>query len=332
MKRLNKRQLELISQATISKTMRVGIANARKNAPLIKNSIMDIPPAGKRPVMLISAGPSLHAQKSLLAIKNSGFSGITVAVDGTLGHCLRNGIVPDYVLTVDPHPHRIVRWFGDTKFMVRPQDDYFMRQDLDPALNRDEVARNNELIELVNRHGPKIKAIISSSVSHDIALRCIESGMGLYWWNPLYDDFLAPGSFSKMLFRMTKAPCMVTGGNCGTSAWVFSHSVLKSPKVAMVGMDFSYPPGTPVEKTQYFDILKELMPDEPGKGLIKVFNPYLGETWHTDPAYYWYSESFKQMARVAPCKTYNCTEGGILFGRGIVFNRLKTTLKALCRG
>lgn len=331
MRRLNRKELRLISDATLKKTAELGFLHARKNVPYIKRTIRELKYRVGKPAIVISAGPSLHKRESLQIIKRANFTGRIVAVDGSLGHCLRNGIVPDFVLTVDPHPHRIVRWFGDTRLAQRPEDDYFRRQDLDPVLNRDEFKRNQELIQLVNKYGPKIKVIISTSVTPDITERCQQAGMELYWWSPLYDDYEDPNSYSRKISRITRVPCMVTGGNCGTSAWVFTHTILKSPKIILVGMDFSYSPGTRVENTQYYEILKEIFPRDPAKGLIKVYNPYLKNTWLTDPAYYWYSKSFIEMANIAPCKTYNCTEGGILFGRGVKFLPLSKALATIMK-
>lgn len=327
MKKPSKKELALIAHATLNKTADIGLEHAKKNARYIKNTINDLRGIKPKPALVISAGPSLHVNKSLDIIKRYGFNGYVVAVDGTLGHCLRSGIIPDFVITVDPHPHRIVRWFGDTKLKSRPADDYFKRQDLDPALNRDQAAKNDELIKLVNKHGPKIKMIISTSVNPAITERCIEAGAELYWWNPLYDDYDSKDSISRKIYDINKVPCMVTGGNCGTSAWVFSHAILSSPHVIMVGMDLSYPTGTHVTKVQYYDILKEIFPESPEKGMINVYNPYLKKTFMTDPAYYWYSENFKDMAKLARCVTYNCTEGGILFGKGIEFTSLKEGLR-----
>jgi hypothetical protein len=262
----------------------------------------------------------------LETLKKKGFKGYIISADGSMGHCLRNGIVPDFVVTVDPDPHRIIRWFGDPRLSQRPEDDYFERQDLDPALNTDQIARNEELIELVNLFGPKIRLIISTSSSPEIAQRCISAGMELYWWNPLYDDYDNPESVTRRIYKMNKVPCMVTGGNVGASAWVFAHTILKSPAVILTGMDCSYPPGTQVRNTQYYEHLLELFPDNPEAGLVKIYNPYLNETWITDPGYFWYAQIFKQMAPHAPCITYNCTEGGILFGQGIEFARLADVL------
>jgi hypothetical protein len=333
---LTEKGLETIAQATLRNTREIGFNHAQKNLIYIKKTIKDLEQEIKdeppKPALVISAGPSLHRRKSLEAISQTGFAGHTVAVDGSLGHCLRNGVVPEYVITVDPDPHRIIRWFGDPRLEERPEDDYFRRQDLDPALNTDEVARNNELIELVNYYGHMIKVIISSSVSPEIAQRCLEANMDLYWWNPIYDDFDNSNSLTRKIYKLNGAPCMVTGGNVGTSAWVFSHTILKSPLVFMVGMDFSYPPDTKVMNTQYYEVLKDIYPDNPESGLIKIYNPFLNETWITDPAYYWYNHNFLKIAPKARCKTYNCTEGGILFGEGVGFikpSEITTVIKEM---
>lgn len=329
---LSKEQLKLISDATLKKTVDIGLKNAEANAPYIQKTIKDIKRSvngNAKPSLLISAGPSLHRKESIETIKRADFKGHIVAVDGTMGHCLRNGIVPDYVITVDPDTHRIIRWFGDPRLDDRPEDDYFQRQDLDPALNTDQIKKNEELLELVNHYGPQMKVIISTSASPEVTDRCREAGMDLYWWNPLYDDFEDPESYSRRIYNINKVPCMVTGGNCGTSAWVFAHAILKSPSVIMVGMDFSYPPDTNVRNTQYYEILTQMMPDNPEAGLIKVYNPYLDETWMTDPAYYWYNQNFLEMAPQTSSTTYNCTEGGILFGEGIEFVNLEEALNSV---
>lgn len=328
---LSENQLKIISDATFRKTAAIGLKHARANAPYIQTTVKDLKRKSaeiKSDISLVvSAGPSLHKRHSLQTIKESAFRGNVIAVDGSLGHCLRNGIIPDYLITVDPHPDRIIRWFGDPRLAERPDDDYFRRQDLDPALNKDEIARNRELIELVNEYGSRIKVIISTSVSPEITRRCLDAGMELYWWNPIYDDYDEPDSFTRQIYQLNKVPCMATGGNCGTSAWVFSHAVLRSRITILVGMDLSYAPGTNVINTQYYEILTECIPDNPERGLIEIHNPYLKQTWLTDPAYYWYTVNFLNMAKDASCKTYNCTEGGILFGEGVEFAPLRETLE-----
>ncbi|KJU81350.1 protein containing DUF115 [Candidatus Magnetobacterium bavaricum] len=331
MKPLSDTELDMLTKATLLKTAEVGLKNAEDNQPYIGKTINDLKKelAGrpKKPAIVISAGPSLHRKKSIETIKKVAGSFYIIAVDGALGHCLRNGLVPDFVITVDPDQYRIIRWFGDTKLNERPKDDYFRRQDLDPSLNTDENSRNDELIELVNKYGSGVRAIISTSVTVDITKRCLQAGMSLYWWNPLYDDYEKNNSISRKVYQMNRVPCMVTGGNVGSSAWVFAHAVLTSTNVIVVGMDFSYPPGTDVFRTQYYTVLKDIFPDDPSHGLIAIHNPHLDQTWLTDPGYYWYSSCFRQMASHASCTTYNCTEGGILFGDGIIFSGLEETIR-----
>lgn len=323
-------QFRLISEATLKKTAALGLKHAQENLPYLEKTIKDLRQelldASPRPALVVSAGPSLHKRKSIEAIKNSGFKGYIVCADGAFGHCLRSSLIPDFVVTVDPDPHRIIRWFGDPRLAERPEDDYFQRQDLDPALNKDEINRNEELLNLVNRYGPQVKLIISTSVSPEIARRCLDAGMQLYWWNPLYDDYDKPDSVSREVFKLNRIPCMVTGGNVGTSAWVFAQSILRCPDVILAGMDCSYPPGTKAINTQYYEHLKEIFPEDPAEGLVEIFNPHLGETWITDPGYYWYAQIFLQLVKMAPGRTYNCTEGGILFGEGIDFGRLSEVL------
>lgn len=323
MKELSQEQLDGIAQATFRKTAEISLHHARLNLPLVKKTIadLDVPedafPAG----IVVSGGPSIHLKSPLKKLKADGFAGSVVACDGALGNCLRHGIVPDFVVSVDPHPDRIVRWFGDTKLAQRKPDDYFRNQDLDETVARDEIKANDELIRLVNQHGRKIKAILSTSITPDIAQRCLEAGMEIYWWNPIFDDYDAPGSLTRKLYELNKAPGLVTGGNVGASAWAFTYAVLRKKVIGLLGMDFSYAPGTPLHKTQYYTAIKELYPDDPAKAYIQIYNPHLNETWFTDPAYYWYRESFlKMVAEIEPdVAVHNCSEGGILFGQRIHF-------------
>jgi hypothetical protein len=108
--------------------------------------------------------------------------------------------------------------------------------------------------------------------------------MDLYWWNPLYDDHEDPDSLVQQVYRMNRAPCMATGGNCGTSAWVFANAVLGKSKVALVGMDLGYAPGTPLQMTQYYPEMVNLFGQEAPDAYIQVENPHTGEMWFTGPS------------------------------------------------
>lgn len=276
---------------------------------------------------MVSAGPSLHRQQIAEQIRKSGFAGTIVATDGALGYCLRNGVVPDFVVSVDPHPTRIVRWFGDTELHRRPPDGYFRRQDLDPHLMEKERQRNRELIALTDQYASRVRAILSTSVAPSVTRRVRQSGMPMYWWNPIYDNYDAPVSHTRRIYELTKAPCLVTGGNCGTVAWVFAGAVLGATDVAVTGMDLSYPPDTPLQHTQYYPEMKKLFGDRAEDYYIRLKNPHLAECWYTDPTYWWYRESFLALAQKARFKTYNCTGGGILFGPRVRWTSLSRFLQ-----
>jgi hypothetical protein len=326
---LGKRIASGLKGATFERVAAVGLANAELNRPRIGRSVLELGRAslGKGDAALVvGAGPSLQRRRSLERLKASGFAGTIVAADGALGACLRAGVVPHVVVTVDPHPERIVRWFGDPALTAAGEDDYFRRQEMDPAHHVDEVAANRALVDLVDAHGPRIKVAVATSAAPAVVDRCEKAGMEPYWWNPMYDDYDRPGSVSRRLYEMNGLPCLNGGGNVGTAAWVLAHAVLKKHRVGLIGMDLSYAPGTPYEKTQYYPELVELFGDRHTEAFVHVANPHLGETWFSDPAYYWFREVFLEMAAEATCETYNCTEGGLLFGPGIATVRLEEFL------
>lgn len=311
---------EQVARLTLQKTAAIGLEHARANLPHIRQSIADLNGphvSDKKAAIVVSAGPSLYRTRTIERIKGAEFPGIIVATDGALGHCLRVGLLPHFVVSVDPHPTRMVRLYGDPDMDKRPPDDYFQRQDLYPEMLRDEAARNRELMELINRYGPKMKALLSTSVAPAVTRRVLDCGMETYWWSPIYDDYEVPGSVTRQVYELTKAPCIVTGGNTGTSAWVLAAAVLGCQDVALVGMDLSYHRETPLTHTQYYTELRDLLGDAVGEAYIHVENPYLGETWYTDPTYWWYRQVFLELAAQSPAITYNCSEGGILFGESI---------------
>ena len=327
---LGRRIASRLDEATFERIAPLALANTELNRPRIRRSILELAgtPLGEGDAALvIAAGPSLHRRRSLERLKASRFRGAVVAVDGALGACLRQGVVPDLVVSVDPHGERIVRWFGDPALTAPSADDYFRRQEMDPAHARDEVTANRELLDLVNRHGPRLAVAIATSAAPAVVDRCEKAGMALHWWNPMYDDHDAPDSLSRRLHASNGLPCLNGGGNVGTTAWVIAHAVLGKRRVGIVGMDLSYAPGTPYAKTQYYPELKALLGDRYAEAFVHIDNPHVNETWFCDPAYYWFRDVFLEMAREADCRTYNCTEGGILFGPGVEVTALERFLE-----
>ena len=322
-----------LEETTWRRSGRLGLANAEQNLPFITSTIKEL--AGRaegRTCLVVSGGPSLARRASLERLRPVMDKFVIVAADGALGHCLRADIVPDYVLSVDPHPDRIVRWFGDVDLTEKKlADDYYRRQDLDSHFNADEIERNRDQLGLVDAAGPAITAVLGTSAPEAVRNRCLASGMAVHWWNPIYDDISDANSVTRQLHRKNGVPCMNAGGNVGTAAVIFAARILRARRVVMVGMDFSYHADTPIENTQYYGQLTAFMNAAELPGAFKtVRNPYLDEDYYTDPAYYWYRQAFSElMAGFGGCEIVNATEGGILFGGGIVWATVREVIDTM---
>ena len=333
MSELGRRLARELERATLERLQDDGPRNAAVNRPRMQRSVMalrDAPLGAGDSALVIGAGPSLRprGKPALLdRLRAAAYPGTIVAADGALGACLRAGVVPHLLVSVDPHPGRIVRWFGDPALTARPADDYFRRQEMDPAHAQDELAANRELLALVDRHGPAMRLAAATSAAPAVVERALQAGLTLYWWNPMYDDPDRPDSLTGRLFRDNGLPCINGGGNVGSAAWVLAHAVLAKRRIGLLGIDFGYAPDTPYEKTQYYPELKEMLGDRFKEAFVQVPNP-AGEAWFCDPAYYWFRDVFLEMAREAECVTVNCTEGGILAGDGIGVGTLEEFVAA----
>ena len=324
---LNNKFVDVVSKITnIGKDWHSNdlVVNANYNAPYTEKSFKDLPELSVQKLksaIIISAGPSLHKFNVLKKLKKSNFDGCIVAIDGSLVKCLKNGIIPDYVLTLDPHPTRMVRWFGDYNFEENTRkDDYFSRQDLDVEFRNNSIKENQANIDLVNKYASQIKLIICSSAPKNVVKRALDAGFDMYWWNPIVDAPQNPESLTRKIYHINKKSCMNTGGTVGTAAWVFANAILKIPKIAITGMDLGYHRDTPIEMTQTYYELQEFVSNRAElEQLFPTFDfPLTGEQFYTDPTYFWYRKNFLELHNQAAGITYNCSEAGTLFADNIL--------------
>lgn len=310
-------QIPSIGRAKHGETL---LANAQANLPHARFTLRELPPLeGEKATsgIVISAGPSVHKRESIRRIREAGYRGCVIAVDAAYVACLKQGLVPDFVITLDPHPTRMVRWFGDPNFETHSaEDNYFQRQDLNVEFRDDALKQNLANIELVNRMGHQTKAVVASSSPSNVIERLQEARNELYWWNPLVDDPRSESSLTRRLFAINGLPCMNTGGNVGSAAWVFAHSILKLPRIGLVGMDLGYYADTPITMTQtYYELAVHLGGEEGIENCFQTFVfPQTGEAFYTDPTYFWYRKNLLQLMEQSRSQTFNCTEGGTLFG------------------
>ncbi len=308
------------------------VKNSANNVPHIDKTVKALTIAGVdkcNSAIVISAGPSLHFNDTLNVIASSDYKGSIIAIDGSYVKCLKAGVIPDYVMTLDPHPTRIVRWFGDPDFEENMKgDDYFSRQDLDIDFRENSLRQNRENIELVDRYAKQSKLIIASTAPANLVARAKQAGFDSYWWMPLVDDPDSEGSLTREIYNLTKLPAINTGGNVGTAAWVFAQFWLKIKNIAVVGMDLGYRQDLPYNMTQGYPELVQMLGEENvTRELFPVIeNPDSGEVYYTDPTYFWYRKNTLDLVANSGSTLYNCTGGGILFGEGIVSMSLQQFL------
>lgn len=321
--------IEKMGEITRDRHGQLAIANAERNAALKDRgasiaALRDAPLGEGDSAIVIAAGPSIRRFDPIRKIKESGYKGCIIATDSAIAYCLRNGVVPHLAVTLDPHAKRIVRWFGDPD-LTRAQleeDDYYRRQDMDTVF-ADEMRANQEIMGLLDEHGSKIAIALSTSASEAVVRRVTQTGMKVHWWNPMLDDPDEKDSATRKIWRLNPVPCVNAGGNVGSACWMMAHAVLGKKQVALTGVDFGYYGDTPHRATQYYHEAVALVgEDRLDELFVRIFNPFTQSWFYTDPAYLWYREAFLEMAADADCKTYNCTEGGILFGDNVTFEPL----------
>lgn len=279
--------------------------------------------------IIVGAGPSLRRYDQIKTLKKYHKKFIIIACDGSLFYLLNNKIIPDLVVTFDPHPSRVIRWFGDLNLNKKKisLDNYFSRQDLEIMFN-DELIMNKKVIKLFNKYSNKIKIAIGTSSSKSVVKRLIGSNSKLYWWNPFLDDPDKKNSATKKIYKMNRLPIINTGGNVGSTAWMLAESLFKCKKIGLLGMDFAYYIDTPVESTQYYDRLIKLTNKKNiNKFYSKVYNPKLKKYFYTDYVYSWYKKCFLEMIDNSSSITFNCSYGGIIFGKNIKW----TSLTKFCK-
>ena len=137
--------------------------------------------------VVVGAGPSLRRYNQIEILKKYKNNLVIISADGALYYLLDNGVIPDLVITLDPHPTRIIRWFGDTSLTKNKikKDDYFLRQDLETDF-RKEISSNKKNITLFNKFSKKINIAVCTSSSLAVVKRLVNTKSKIYWWNRLF--------------------------------------------------------------------------------------------------------------------------------------------------
>jgi hypothetical protein len=279
--------------------------------------------------IVVGAGPSLRRNNQIKVLKKYAKKFIIISCDGSLFYLLSNKIIPDLVVTLDPHETRIVRWFGDKKLTKKKikKDDYFSRQDIEKKFNN-ELQSNKKIVKLFDKYSDKLKVATCTSSSKQVVNRLVKSKAKIFWWNPFLDDTNKKKSLTKKIYNMNKLPIINTGGNVGSAAWMMADSLFNCKKIGLIGMDFSYYLDTPLESTQYYDALEKVFEKKNVNYFFsKVYNSRMKKYFYSDHAYLWYKKCMLEMINNTKSETTNCTGGGILFGKSINW----TPLNEFCK-
>ena len=148
-----------MNEITLNRIGEMALENARINQVFTKQgkSIAELrnQKIGQgESAIVMASGPSNKHHNPIAPIKSSGFKGALVIPESAMRYLLSNDVIPALIVTVDPHPTRMIRWFGNPNLTEEAlkKDDYYCRQDMDESF-ANEMATNNEIMELLNKYG-----------------------------------------------------------------------------------------------------------------------------------------------------------------------------------
>ncbi len=307
---LNRTVSELLGDATKDNLAKLWMQNFAVNIQrglLTDHKLWHLPKLST-PALVIGAGPSVKEKKHLELLQSwieddrqrRGL--LTVfSTDRMLIPLVHAGITPDYVVTVDGNAEKIARFYQD------------------PLLT------GNEEFGL--------KAILAATVAPNVVQACKARNIPIYWFVAMLDAFTLTNNVTRLMHFMTEATALNCGGNSGSACWDIAW-YLEAKTIALIGLDYGYLKGTPIEQTAYFEMLKK-SGGETNQILSLYFdhhNPDFNIDCYSDIMFNHYKEAFMQMLELAamsnrPVETINCTEGGILHGSHIKGMKLQDFLK-----
>tara|TARA_X000000950_G_scaffold67138_1_gene82915 strand:+ start:5651 stop:6676 length:1026 start_codon:yes stop_codon:yes gene_type:complete len=270
--------------------------------------------------VIVAAGPSLRKNDFRNLLKKNRKKILIICADSSLYYLLEKKIIPDLIVTLDPHKDRIIRWFGDENLKISKlrKDNYFRKQDLDVSY-KNEIKNNRDVLKLTKKYGSQLNIAACTSSSKKVVERLIKIKAKIFWWHPFLDDVKKKNSITKKVYKIKNLPIINSLGNVGSACWIFAESIFECKKIALLGMDFGYYIDTPLESTQYYNLLKKNFGKKNIKYFYKkIFNKFTKKFYYTDHVYYWYQKIFYEALQNSKAKTFNCTNGGILFKKPII--------------
>ena len=247
--------------------------------------------------IVIGGGPSLEKYEHLKMLAKSGYNGAVFTCDKNLVSCLKAGIIPDLVCTVDGAP--IVANFYK-----------------DPIIKE--------------CYGKTKAAFCVQTVHPDVLARW---GGETYWFVAIWDDpykdpqtqQINPKSLTLTFHLMSGDKTILqTAGNVGTTLWNIAHYFQLNP-ICLVGFDMGYLRSSKVKDTPYYDtfhdmlkIQNKLSAEALARCYRRDYNPAFKNHSTTDLIFESYAAATKHFIALAKqmhgTDTINATGGGTLHG------------------
>lgn len=288
------RGLEFVSSHTWQLKEKLWAENLAENMPVVRSGrdIKEIPHLNG-PAIVVGAGPSVERHGHLKLLGTSGYGGSIVACDKIHASCLKVGVTPDIVISVDG-AQAISKFFDD------------------PIIA--ENGRTKAALNVITHPDTLVKVPYEK-----------------YFFMTSYDDPFGEKSITRMIHFMTHKTILSSFGCVGGQA-VNLAMLLGADPVIMVGMDYGYPGDTPPEQTSYYRSyrwLAERRGKKIGDYFTKIQNPDTGEEVMLDLNWSVYRELFLRHMRAMKKKIriVNCSPTSSLFGENIEFLSLKEALK-----
>lgn len=264
--------------------------NLAENLPRIRNGrgTLELKDTCAGPCVVVGAGPSIEKFGQFELLKK--FKGHVIATDRMLVPLLKEGIVPEYVVSVD----------GDEVVA-----DFY----------KDPIVEN-----------ARVKAVFNSQVHPSVAAICPGE---IFWFSVVMDNINGPMSVSRVMYWMTGEKTLASSyGNAGGFAWALGE-FLGHRIVILVGMDLSYGPDVQPMNTTYWNGFLEMAKGKVQDALKHYrydSNPF-GFKVVTDDVFNGYREVLHHGIQVSMAKTINCSPYTVLHGTRISTMSLEEALK-----
>jgi hypothetical protein len=256
------------------------------DAVKINRDISQIPKQKDKGVIIVGGGPSFKEKGHIEILKNNEGKTI-ISTDKMLIPLLKSGITPDFVLSVDGH-RKFIEQFYD-----------------------------NELVD------KKLSTIGIMAIM--VAPNVVQRFRGdKFFFTPMIDDVDQPVSLSRALSHITKKSILSTGGNTGITCINFAY-YLGFKNIILTGMDLGYTMETPIEKSAYYPVVKEVDPTITPERykqiyIIEGYNPDFKIKYYTDVTWKSHIDNIVQQSiqmSKEGVNIINATEGGAIHGGAI---------------